>query len=96
MALSSDGRNRNEHDSGASGHYLRPPYREPRSIKCAYCDKELSGDDETIDYDGDYVCAECFMDQLQEDLLIGEIAKKLGFIVKPATEAAEEMEDDSE
>lgn len=72
------------------------PVREPRSIKCAYCDKELSGDDETIDYDGDYVCAECFMDQLQADLLIGEIAKKLGFIVKPATEAAEEMEDDSE
>ena len=25
------------------------PVREPRSIKCAYCDKELSGDDEAID-----------------------------------------------
>lgn len=36
------------------------------------------------------------MNQLQEDLLIGEIAGKLGFIVKTAEEAAEEMEDDSE
>ena len=72
------------------------PVREPRSIKCAYCDKELSGDDEAIDYDGDYVCEECFLNQLQEDLSISEIAKKLDFVVKTAEEAAEEMEDDSE
>ena len=72
------------------------PVREPRSIKCAYCDKELSGDDEAIGYDGDYVCGDCFLNQLQEDLLIGEIAGKLGFIVKTAEEATEEMEDDSE
>lgn len=72
------------------------PVREPRAIKCAYCDKELSGNDKAIDYDGDYVCGDCFLNQLQEDLLIGEIAGKLGFIVKTAEEAAEEMEDDSE
>lgn len=72
------------------------PVREPRSIKCAYCDQELSGDDEAIDYDGDYVCEECFLNQLREDLSISEIAKKLGFIVKAAEEAAEEMEDGSE
>lgn len=72
------------------------PEREPRAIKCTYCCEELSGDDEAIDYDGDWVCGKCFLNQLQGDLFITEIAKKLGFRVATAEEAAEEMVCDNE
>lgn len=68
----------------------------PQSIHCEYCNAELSSDDPVFSYDGDLVCDECFMNQLQEDLSISDIAKRLGFRVLTASRAAEEQEEDNE
>lgn len=65
----------------------------PQSIHCEYCNKELTGEDSVFSYDGDLVCDCCFMDQLQEDLLAEDIARKLGFRVLTASRAAEEQEE---
>lgn len=70
--------------------------REPRMIRCAYCNKELSGDDEAFDYDGDFICESCFLEQLQNDLSAKDIAEKLDFRVLTADRAAEEMEESNE
>lgn len=65
----------------------------PKSIHCEYCNKELTGEDSVFSYDGDLVCDCCFMDQLQEDLLAEDIARKLGFRVLTASRASEEQEE---
>lgn len=70
--------------------------REPMVIQCEYCEKEMSGDDEVFDYDGDIICECCFLEQLQNDLSANDIARKLGFRVLTASMAAEEQEEYSE
>lgn len=68
----------------------------PQSIHCEYCNAELSSNDPVISLGCDLVCDECFMKQLQEDLSISDIARKLGFRVLTACRAAEEQEEDNE
>lgn len=70
-----------------------PEPLQPHSIHCEYCGAELSSDDPVFSYEGDLVCDECFMNQLQEDLSISDIARKLGFRVLTASRAAEEQEE---
>ena len=65
----------------------------PQSIHCEYCGKELFGEDSVFSYEGDLVCDCCFLNQIQEDLLAEDIARKLGFRVLTASRAAEEQEE---
>ena len=65
----------------------------PQSIHCEYCNAELSSDDPVFSFDGDLVCDECFMKQLQEQWSVTDIASRLGFRVLTASRAAEEQEE---
>lgn len=69
--------------------------KELPSVRCSDCGIELSSDDPVIDYDGDALCGNCFIDRLTEDMSAEDIAKRLGFIVKDADTYAEEMEEEN-
>lgn len=70
--------------------------KELPSVRCSNCDIELSSDDPVIDYDGDALCGNCFINRLTEDMSAEDIAKRLGFIVKDADTYAEEMKEEME
>ncbi len=69
-------------------------HREPPVLHCADCGCELVGTDRACDYDGDKLCHSCFKKRVCEEVDFDDLAKALGYIVKPASEFAEDDEED--
>lgn len=65
-----------------------------RVVYCTDCNTELADEDQVFDYDGDALCEDCFRDRLMEDMSADDLAGKLGFIVKAASDYAAEMEEE--
>lgn len=63
------------------------------TVYCTDCNAELVGEDMVFDYDGDAICGYCFRDRLMEDMSADDLAGRLGFIVKAASDYAAEMEE---
>lgn len=68
------------------------PATEPEPVFCIECGEKMTGLDDVFDYDGDTLCENCFRDRIMEDMDTSDIARKLGFIVKPANEFVERNE----
>lgn len=68
--------------------YPKPPI-EADPVYCSECSREMYGDETVFVYDGETLCENCCRDRIMEDIDMSEIARKLGFIVKPANQFVE-------
>lgn len=64
------------------------PESEERPVICAGCEKELYGEDEVFDWDGDKLCCDCCRDAILENYSVSDIAKLIGLCVCGAGEVS--------
>lgn len=80
-------------DHPAIAHALRTGYPRPyKSIKCADCGQEFSGDHRIYISDGDTVCADCLKNRILEDYSIADLADAFDVRKTTAGDYLEELE----
>ena len=70
--------------------YPQPPNNLP-AVHCADCETLFDPDDEVILCEGDAVCDECFEVRMGDNFTIVEIARRMGYHTKTASQYAEEL-----
>lgn len=67
--------------------------REYKSVQCADCEQEFSGDERIYISDGDAVCADCLKERLLEAYSIDDLADAFDIRKTTAGDYLEELED---